>query len=179
MIGKKSQKGQIYSLDFLIAAGLLVLAVGMLLNYFETAAMQGKEARLKNELTAVALTASNVMASKTSCADNFRIAGEPLQGYSAYGCYDTSPGKIAGLTRQHLMIPDGFGCRVQSGNDNISVAGCSLADPTQAVHDVAVVERNLLKASSLHKSAYEKCIFSGAGCNYTDNQPLIVKVWRT
>ena len=58
---EKPEKGQIFSLDFMIAAGLAVLAIGMILNYYEMTAIAGKEARIKNEMTAVASVAATIL----------------------------------------------------------------------------------------------------------------------
>ncbi|GEM_PF-6942189 len=184
-------KGQIYSLDFLIAAGLLVLALGMLLNYFETAAYEGKEARTKNELTAIALTASNLLLSSNLCPDN--SVSNPTflwQGYKAYGCYNEPA--LRGnnsTTKAQLLMPAKFSCSITLNGSAITdpTAGCRAdpepggASPSPAPpQDIGSVERKFLSTSPgiLAKNIYEKCI-AGFNCPaYTENT-LVVRVWLT
>jgi len=79
-------RGQIFSLDFIIAMTIVVLAMGMLLNFYEISSYQSKEINLKNELNLVALNASHQMLQQNKCTlrNNFET-----QGYKFYGCSNT------------------------------------------------------------------------------------------
>lgn len=175
MAKKQNAKGQIYSLDFLIAAGLLVLAIGMLLNYYETSTYQAKEARTKNELNAIALTAGNIISAKANCAET--AFGN--QGYLVYGCID--PDDLSTLTKGQLLVPFEFKCQVMLNNSQKS--GCSdILSATKNETDVAIVQKNILTitnpATTLSKESYDKCI-SNNGCSGVYSESiLLVKVWR-
>lgn len=182
MRAKTGQKGQIYSLDFLIAAGLLALALGMLLGFFETAAYEGKEARTKNELAAIALTAGNVLLGANACPD----AAFRAQGYRAYGCYNAAG--FGSATKSQLLIPAKFRCRIELNNSpTTALSGGCRDDPVPAgpsaspapAQDIGSSERKFLSpfGAALSKNAYEKCIAASINClAYTENT-LTVRVW--
>ncbi len=194
MTKTQNAKGQIYSLDFLIAAGLFVLAIGMLLNYFETSTYQAKEARTKNELSAVALTASNILLGNfAKCPLDNTPPGQGFrsQGYKVYGCGDIR--SFASIKKKQLLIPDKFSCMVRlNGSLTTSATGGCIDDPNfRAVpsgspapatqSDIASVERKFLSPSgNLTKTNYEKCISNqGAnpcGASYTENT-VRIEVW--
>lgn len=178
----RNEKGQIYSLDFLIAAGLLVLAIGILLGIFETSTYHGKEARVKNELNAVALTASNALLGSNKCPLDNTLPGLNFstQGYRVYGCYNTNT--FANATKSQLLVPAKFKCRIEiNGAPTTSDSdGCQDILDVDAVADVASVERTFLSpiTASLTKKDYERCI-AAPGCTTYGNteNKITVKVW--
>ena len=106
----KTQKGQFFSIDFLIAMAIAVLALGMLLHVYELNTYEQKEARIQNELTLIAMNSSNILLNTTKCE-----AGTSLtdKGYELHGCTDTS--SWSGLTKANLMIPAEFDCYITKG----------------------------------------------------------------
>jgi len=172
-----SNKGQLFSLDFLIAMGLAVLAIGMLLNYYETTTNAEKEQRLQNELTAVALNASALMMQINGCDLG---GGFQDTGYTVYGC--SSQTNAENLTRSELMVPKGFKCKISwtlngvSGEQDDPATECA-DDDSQIQANVASVERVLLSSQSpLSKADYQKGIEQGIGAYY--DYILTVKVWK-
>lgn len=170
----RKENGQLYSLDFLISVGLLVLAIGLTLNFYETTAYQEKEARTRNELNTIALTAANILAAKSTCPE----AAFSAQGYRAYGCYDRA--KLSGISKSDLLIPADMSCLVKRGNniENLKAPGCAQSEPPPTTTDVASVERPLLVPATapLTKTTYEKCI--AQACDSYVEETLTVKVWR-
>ena len=179
------QKGQLFSLDFLIAAGVAVLAVGIMLNYYDAAITSEKEGRLQNELNAIAMNASTQMLEKNRCATDF-----DSQGYKLYGCYYPGPGSsFKTLQKEELMVPEGFECNatwknLSTGTSDSQTASsdlrCRAAPP--AAGDIASVDRNFLapaSGNSIDKTDYETCVFNYQDCTEIyDEYTLNMKVWR-
>jgi len=167
-------RGQLFSLDFLIAMGLAVLAMGMLLNYFETTTNVEKEARVQNELNIVAMNASALVLedADSKCPEGIFSA----QGYKVYGCAIAGPENsgFGNIKKEDLMIPDTFKCDISwTGGDNNDCDD----DPSSA-GNIASVERIFLERSqSLAKADYEKCA-QGQSCSAYTQNTLTVKIWK-
>ena len=78
------QKGQVFSLDFLISLVAVVVAVGLMLQAVEVNTYAQKEERLYNEMEMVAETAADLIAlgSDTTCTN--------ASGANIVNCVDTS-----------------------------------------------------------------------------------------
>ncbi|MAG18374.1 MAG: hypothetical protein CL944_02790 [Candidatus Diapherotrites archaeon] len=181
---KQKTKGQIFSLDFLIAMTLAVLAIGMLLNVYELSAYEIKEARLRNELTAIAINAGNNYLGEYSCTPS--NSGNPSfndQGYELLGCVDT-PNFQGALQKRFLMIPETFGCYitlVDETNDAdapLIMGDCSDDAPEDA-ENVLVIKREFLSGNNINKDDFDNCITSGTNCPYDSTiNELTIKVWK-
>ncbi len=186
---KKFERGQAFSLDFVIAMSLAVLAIGMLLNNFETITYSEKEARLQNELAVIALNASSLMLELNRCTPSGTPDG-PIefidQGYRLYGC--SNPDLFQSRTKADLMVPTftpPIKCNITWGNNRTKqsfqlVGADRCADAVPATGEIISIDRNFLsRASALAKADYEKCIDSNIDCSgvYGDFN-LTVKVWR-
>ncbi|VVC00840.1 Uncharacterised protein [uncultured archaeon] len=185
-------KGQIYSLDFIIAAGLLVLAIGLCLGIYESSTYQAKEAREKSELNAIALTAGSILLGESRCPlDTTAPVGNQAppafsaSGYNAYGCSGKTP--MDAMTKEKIMVPSNFKCRavLKTGTtETLTTAanGCR-DDPAAgaAPMDISSMERKfLVPKAALTKANYEKCI-ENSGCNLSsiyDEYILTFMVWR-
>ena len=167
---KRSQKGQLFSLDFIIAIALTVLAMGMLLHFYEIAVYGEKEAQIQNEMNLIAFTASNVMLGTNEC--NLENAFED-QGYRLHGCSRTT--NFASITKSELLVPDGFGCYITL-DGAATTSDCTTNETSK---DAVVLERAFLAQSggSITKEDYEKCI-AGFSCPGFTKSSLIVKVWK-
>ncbi|HLC79966.1 MAG TPA: hypothetical protein VJG83_06130 [archaeon] len=175
----KMQKGQIFSIDFLIAATLTVLAIGLLLGYYETAATYEKETRMKNEFTAIALNASSILLEKNPC---IRSAGFSSQGYNVTGCSEET--NFNNFSKTQLMIPTGFNCYIHwEGPDpyNGTLGGCNQTDPGTTPLDIVSIQRPFVSpplSTGLTKAGYEKCIEEN-NCQDTYLEfTLTVKIWK-
>ena len=177
----KFRKGQIFSLDFIIAMAIVALAIGLLLSFYQTTAAQEKEARTQNELNIIALNASNLLLEKNRCEPEGAVGGATDfadQGYKLFGCLDGSKFTATPSTKSGLMIPYGFKCYITSSGNFVNVANCESTDASANVQDIAAIDRNFMgHVGSISKAEYEKCIAGTAGCTL---QPGIlgVKVWK-
>ncbi|MCR4369392.1 MAG: hypothetical protein NUV67_05810 [archaeon] len=163
---KQNQKGQIFSLDFAIAMTIAVLAIGMVLNYYELSVYQNNESQRAAELEAIALNASEIILGNGNCPE----AAFAAQGYKVNGCLD--PNNIP-FTKAQLLIPNNYSCRIVT-QGNLPVADCDdQLNPAQT--DVATIRRTYIDASNMTtKAEYEQCI-AESGCS---TQELEVKIWK-
>src|SRR3989338_6943448 len=102
----RTQKGQLFSIDFLIAVALTVLAIGGLLNYYELSAGQAKEARGQNELNVIALTAGELMLRQNACVLARTPGGTTEfidQGYKLYNCVNIT--NFYDIQKSEIMVP--------------------------------------------------------------------------
>jgi len=167
----KNQKGQFFSLDFIIAMAIAVLALGMLLHFYELNTYEQQNARTQNELTLIAMNSSNILLNTNNCTAQTSLKNK---GYEMHGCTDTS--SWGTLTKADLMIPDEFNCYITKGGSP-AINGC--VDVLLAnTPNIAVIERNFLERNlNILKSAYELCLDGGSCTLYTPAK-LMVKIWK-
>ncbi|MEK6957441.1 MAG: hypothetical protein AABW99_00465 [archaeon] len=169
------EKGQIFSIDFVIAAALIVLAMGMLLNFYDYSSNEAKENSVQAELNAIALTASNLALENSPCTPT----GFETQGYSLEGCSNANTA-IQGATKQDLMIPEGINCNVRSsdpdGSNSLQMGQCSQAAGEQ---DVTSIQRNFVSPAggTIDKTTYEKCV-NGNPAICPAKKVLQVAIWK-
>ncbi len=63
-----NKRGQVFSLDFLLAVSMIVLAIGLSINYFEVNQLNQKEIENQNELWNVANTAMDMLLTRSDTA---------------------------------------------------------------------------------------------------------------
>ncbi len=103
-------KGQVFSLDFIIAATVVLLGLTLTINAMETISYNSQEQLLQQELKLVAMTAS----------DRFVTSAKPcttLNNVKVKNCVYFNGTRIS---KQDLGIPDGFGYAVDSHQSNFS-----------------------------------------------------------
>jgi hypothetical protein len=102
------EKGQIFSLDFLISMAVVMVAIGLVIQAAETGAYNAKEARIQGELGSVAETAADLMVAgnETTCVD---ARGEHLMN-----CIDTSA-DFSGITGFLDAAGYGYSITIQGG----------------------------------------------------------------
>lgn len=167
-----NENGQIFSLDFMISTALVILAIGMALNYYDLASNQEKEARLQTETATIGGAVSMLLLEKNPCQTNFGASG-----YSATNC--SALVSSYSTTKDALMIPDGFNCQIKVDGTALSSSGCGTQDPDTSASDVSVIERNYVRdTSTLLKKEYEQCI-AGQDCpSLLSTHKLEVAIWR-
>ena len=172
------QKGQLYSIDFVISAGLFVLATGIILGIYENASYSEKETMARNELTAIALNAANMLLESNPCTlEGTATTGFMAQGYRILGC--STAGTSTPITKSALMIPEGFKCTASINNSAMTGINECNKTPDAQTQDVASIERTYLSKTgggAMTKLEYEKCM-AGGTCAYTENN-LTLKVWK-
>ncbi len=177
----KKERGQIFSIDFLIAAGLAVLAIGMLLNYYETVANAEKESRTQNELAAIAANASSLILERNPCSLEIGFAS---QGYRVYGCMHTT---FTAMSKSDMMIPADFSCNLSwkdldNGTIQSQTTGAEprCTNPVPPDRSMVSVDRNFLAQQqiSLTKKDYENCIYGLCSTLIYHKNVLTLKVWK-
>lgn len=174
MIQKKNfEKGQLFSLDFMMAMAITVLAIGLLLNFYELNVYEAKEARINNEIQLVATTAANLLLESNRCNTNFED-----QGYKLYGCTDESG--FDSLTKQQLMIPKGFNCFITIDGPPITtpIPNCSTDAPSDT-QTVVSIERTFISGTGIiDKASFENCIDGSCSGGTMAPKTLILKIWK-
>lgn len=165
-------KGQMFSVDVLLAAGIVVLGIGIILNNFEIITIQSKEARFTNELTTIAANAT-AMLLKESCEmeENWKN-----QGYLLTNCSKNT----GSTTKEQLMIPNEFKCYFEIDDTALNVNGCEDQKPNEKIMDIGVIERKYVSiTNNLTKKNYEKCIKNNINniCDLTE-KTLKAYIWR-
>jgi uncharacterized protein (UPF0333 family) len=175
---QKKQKAQIFSLDFIIAAGLVVLAIGMTINYYDIASITGKEARIKNEMTLIATNAATILLEANPCnlENEFKE-----QGYKMAGCSIINNQPDNANTKAKLLIPETFNCSIKkNGTTNLNITGCNSDPPTSEI-DIVAIDRNFTTINNfeIKKNEYEECIENGCSGIYSDEGNWItVSIWK-
>ncbi|MBI4044876.1 MAG: hypothetical protein HY392_04155 [Candidatus Diapherotrites archaeon] len=167
-------RGQIVSLDYVISLILIMLAIGLLLNFFELQAVNAKEAQLENELksiaqgaTRLALASPDIACILTNNADTKDIGVLP-------NCIPSEPGR---LTKEKLGIPAWFGCAIMPAGI-FTGTGCLDETPDDVENYYSMTRKILVKngAPDVNKLALEKCVNS-VNCPLADAN-LTIAVWR-
>lgn len=182
----RGKKGQLFSIDFLVAMGLVVLVLGVTISAYETAAIEEKETKVQNELNAIAANAGNLILELNKCGMNEPDPADTTRtvkstAYMVYGCYNTGAAgtNFNSTKKEQLMIPVGFGCSVtwrNSAGQSFTHAECGNTIDS-AVADVASLQRTFLgRADPITKKDYDKCI--EAGCTAYEQYTMNIKVWK-
>ena len=165
------QKGQFFSIDFLIAMSIAVLALGMLLHFYEINTYEQQDAKIQNELTLIAMNSSNILLNTNKCSG---ASGLITKGYELQGCTNTT--SWSGLTKAKLMIPTGFNCYITKGGV-VAVTACNDTILTTE-SNIAVIERIFLERTpQTTLSQYENCLDGSCTGIYTTRE-LVVKIWK-
>jgi len=167
----KTQKGQFFSIDFLIAMVIAVLAIGMLLHFYELNTYEQQNARIQNELTLIAMNSSNILLNTNKCLGTASLTDK---GYELQGCTDTT--SWSSLTKAELMIPKGFKCYITK--DGLpAISECTTNAPVNKPN-ISVIERRFLERNfPLTKTQYENCL-DGTCIGIYITQELMVKIWK-
>ncbi len=170
----KTNKAQLFSIDFLIAATLIVVIIGATLNFYEITSNSAKESNTRTELTIIGLTATQVLLKKHECEleNNFKN-----QGYEVYGCSKLE--ESTKIKKDELMIPSEVKCRIEVDgvllNEGEADNKCT-DDPTSAFDVVSIERKFVQKTSEYTKQEYQNCV-EGKSCNETI-KTLNLKIWR-
>ncbi len=162
-----------YSIDALMAAGIIVLCIGVILNNYEIITINTKEARFSNENATIAANAAEMLLASQKCELDYSFKE---QGYGITNC-----SKISELSLQKkpsLLIPEQFKCYFEIDGSTLSIEGCEETKPNEKIKDITVIERKFLKyTNQLTKTTYEKCIKEGCQGNF-EEKTMVVYIWR-
>lgn len=180
------RKGQIFSLDFLLALVIIIACIGLAIQAFELNAYHEKERYVIDELNLVGAMATEKFVTMESIACSVKDTGETeIPGFELVNCVD--PSKVAEFTRDafgfgvwtakvskaSLGIPDEYNCRayIVTPEGIVSliplIQGCSI-DPglviPETVKNVYSIQRKVFFYDEVSKSELYSCIQGGA-CN--------------
>lgn len=167
-------KGQMFSIDVLLAAGIIVLGIGIILGNYELITIQSKETRFSTEATTIATNAAMMLLKKTEC----EIQQEFLeQGYKLNNCAKISP--LFSTSKEELLIPKNFKCYFEIDNSSLNIIDCE-QKPDDKIKDISTIEIKFVQYNEeLTKKDYEKCIakYPEFSCPL-EQKTLKVYIWR-
>ncbi len=163
-------RGQIFSLDFLLSLVLAVLAIGLVLQFFELQSYDQKDLQLRAELETIGFGASDLLVSNPDVVCILTDTGGIQRG-TLPNCLSEGGAEI---TKQNLGIPTAYECSISG----VAASGCN-ATPSAATANIFAIKRKVVTYSlrQVPKAELEKCMLSLGGCNLV---PLEVelRVWK-
>ncbi|HZX19466.1 MAG TPA: VWA domain-containing protein, partial [archaeon] len=139
------KKGQLFSLDFVIAMVITVLAIGMLLDFYEISSNQTKEINSQNELQIILGGVNNAITGTAKCEPIGDEGGINFaeQGYKLYGCINKT--KLQSLGSSALMMPSGYECYITI--EGTPISGCSSTDDSSGKQTVGTIKKQILTSN--------------------------------
>lgn len=170
------KRGQILSLDYVISLMLVLLALGLLLNFFELQTVNAKEAQLNSELEALANGAARLALTSPDIACRLTsITGDPPKDI---GVLPNCIPKNGRLTKQNLGI-QGFECAIATDPIDLLSTECNTDFPDGT--DYYSVTRKIVVSddTTITKDKLEECIRGELlNCVLSDAN-LTISIWRT
>ncbi len=186
-------RGQIFSLDFLMAITVLVLAMGLAINYFETNTLNAKEIENQNDLWNAAKTASDVLVNHPDivCNETSLFAARPApMDIKLQNCLPQNF-PTPSITKARLGISSAYDCNISNlpgSTFNFGAAAneCKNAVPTGI--DIVSIERRVVMLTNELPAGQERDINKkaliycqrpelGKSCVLTDAN-ISIKVWK-
>ncbi len=161
-----NKKGQIISLDFLISIGLIVIALGLLVQFVEGNSYEKKQENIFRELKSVGSAASENLVSSNSI--NCEIA---QQNYKIANCINLQNIGTDSEVENVLGIPEEYEWRLTwSGGTRGS------SNPLNAENIYSEKRKVLTASGSVSKSVLMQCIYGGT-CALPQTE-MTLKVWK-
>ncbi|MDO8646882.1 MAG: hypothetical protein Q7R70_00510 [Candidatus Diapherotrites archaeon] len=125
-----NSKGQLFSLDFIIAVALIMLAIGLLYKQAELFQYSQKDDSIQSELYRIGYNASNQLVGNPATTCELVDLAGPSAGHIDYlpNCLTVSPGNIPPgvrhgwyknhrtnarvILKEDLGIPEGYDCKI-------------------------------------------------------------------
>lgn len=184
------EKGQVFSLDFLVSLAAVTLAIGLLFQAVEVRAYSQKEGEMRAELEMVAETAADLLVS------NPEIVCELVDYEGSHISYlencipkiNTSGSRISNTK---MGIPDGYGCKLANSErgtlqtEDCLGAGQPLPDNVENIYSV---KRNAAlyngtgsteQKKQIKKEELEVCMGNTAGTCNLEQSEITLWVWRS
>ncbi len=154
-----NEKGQIFSIDFLLSVVLVMLALALIFQYMELKAYSEKDVEMFEDVKEKALLASDLLTGSSEL--NCKLDGGNIALPNCIGNEKINAGKI-GITEK-------FGCYVKG----VKVEGCE-TDESAGAKVFFAVERKVVEGQDVETEIW-KCM-KGAECGLHEKD-LLVKVW--
>lgn len=168
-----NKRGQIVSLDYVISLILVLLALGLLLNFFELQTVNAKEAQLNSELETLAEGAARLALASPGIACNL-TSNDGLKYIGVLpNCIPDESGR---LTKARIGIPQGFECAIIT--EPVEIATDCVTVDNDVNNYYSVTRKIVVKTNGpdVTKGQLEKCV-NNVNCLLTDANLTIV-VWR-
>ncbi len=156
------QKGQLFSLDFIISMVAVTAAIALLIHSIEVNAYSQKEQQLHDELKQVAETAADLLVASDGTTCEIQSLGGPAKVFLV-NCIDESTiGSFGNL------FPSGYCYKISSTRAN---SNCGTAYNGEDFYETKrlVVTNN----GPITKENFEKGTFTSAGAI-----PISIRVWK-
>ena len=171
-----ANRGQILSLDLVIALSIAFLSIGTLLAWHELAALNAKESELQNALSLTALNAANALASLDgwTCASN---ASDDASTFPA--CIVDQHASSEKITKGMLGIPKEYNYQIIGLETDDDLAYNAFTDSERNVVDQNVNVLYIGATDSIFTiEGLETCMKKGiANCPWK-TKSISIRVWR-
>jgi hypothetical protein len=176
-------KGQLFSLDLIIAVALVILALGLLYRQAELFQYFQKDDTMQAELYRIGLNASNQLVSNPSIACPLSGSGPTLDYLP--NCLPKNQSLLNKASKINLGIPGNFDCYISTVSHAIGqYTGCKNLPPSNA-KNVFSIERQVVfmngaSSASISKKELDDCIKSTAAfpCTALEKDTLTLQVWK-
>lgn len=167
------QKGQLFSLDFLVSLIVVMLAIGLVFQFSELQTYDLKDKMLFDETKRVAETASNMLVGNPAILCKLVEEGTANQISYLSNCIDSS--NPSALTKNNLGIPAAYNCNA----DGITITDCSSIPTSAAKNSYSVKRTILLHSGNLSKKDYDNCINLPSGtCTAFTEKEVTLTIWK-
>lgn len=195
-----NNKGQLFSLDLIIAIALVILAVGLLYRQAELFQYFSKDSDIQSELYRIGLNASNQLVSNPAIVCELVDAASPpnVIGYLP-NCLapiinngGNCPAGLQelGITKSSLGIPEGYDCSIDfkfgKSNEQCLIKLCN-ANSSSASENVFSIERKIVRKTAsakdndwkdrtFSKADFDSCV--RGSCTALEESSFILQVWK-
>lgn len=185
-----SRKGQLFSLDVVLAAVIFTLALGLIVNQSELWVLNSQSQRENQELHNYLVLASNALVSKPelwasvagSSAVNLRCVPNEWKLHNDYSWVEncmwrvTSPATVYVLPPQELGLPSNYLYQLRIGINPIPIYPTSSATVIPFNQPIQTLDRDMLVFDS-NPSALQISTCLNAGCPL-NIQTVQLTIWK-
>lgn len=167
------QKGQIFSLDFLIATAIAILAIGLVFQYSELQVYDLKDSQIFGETKRIAGTAGSLLAGNPAITCDLKNSSG-VKITELPNCVDSS----TTIAKELLGIPSSYNCSIVPASGTLNSTECpSTGNPS--AQDFYTVQRTIVMHNgALFKSDYDNCINGRSGCTLSASTAVLIKIWK-
>ena len=159
------EKGQIFSLDFLISLVAVILAIGLIIQFSELNVYNKKDNQLFDETKRVAETAGNLLVGNPDIACKLKTAaGSTISNLS--NCV-----VVSAISKNSLGIPSGYSCKISG----ITVGDCP-ASSVPSGENFYSVSRKVVLGGTVSKKDFDNCINTPT-CALPERD-VVITVWK-
>jgi len=108
-----NKKGQIFSLDFILSLAVIILTIGLMLQFMELQEYNQREAEIQNELYSIGETASHLLVSSPSFSCQMDSALDATL-MPVLGCILINAPAGYEITKERLGIPINYKCEIEA-----------------------------------------------------------------